>query len=106
MNKTKMVFAAIGVIAALAIIGVAGWQFGWWLQEKNVNRQVQIDNRNKGVQTAWMDEARNAIEDYNLIDPSNTAARGAVRIKACTLIERLVGPYRQDDLVKFQEEHC
>lgn len=106
MRKVTGVFVALGLVLSLAVIGVAGWQFDWWLQGKNVDKQVHIDNRNKGVQTAWMDEARNAVSDYALVDPSNTAGRGALRNKACTLIERLAGPYRQDDLLSFQSKEC
>lgn len=90
----------------MAVVGVVGWEFQWWLEGKNVDKRVQIQNRNTGVQTAWMDEARNAISDFRLIDPSNTAERGALRNKACTLIVRLTEPYRQDDIVKFQREEC
>lgn len=102
----KAVFATIGVAVLMVVVGVAGWQLDWWLQEKNVNREVQIDNRNKGVQTAWRDEARNAIADYALVDSSNTAARGALRFKACGLIDRLVPSYRDDDIVRFENKEC
>lgn len=106
MRKTSVFFIGLGLVVSLAVIGVAGWQFNWWLAGKNVDKQVHIDNRNKGTQTAWLDEARNAISDYQLVDPANTAARGALRIKACTLIQRLAGPYRQDDLLTFQTKEC
>jgi hypothetical protein len=102
----KAVLGTIGALLLVVVIAVGGWQAGWWLQEKNVNRQVQIDNRNKGVQTAWRDEARNAITDYELVDPSNTAARGALRNKACSLIVRLVPSYKDGDLVQFETKEC
>lgn len=106
MRKTKGFFIALGLVASLVVIGVAGWQFDWWLQGKNVDKKVQIQNHNKGTQTAWMDEARNSITDYDLVDPSNMAARGALRIKACGLIQRLTGPYLGDDLLAFQSKEC
>lgn len=104
----KAIFAAkvIGVVVLAVLIGVGGWQAGWWLEGKNVDKRVQIQNRNKGVQTAWMDEARNAVVDYQLVDPSNTAARGALRTKACDLIYRLSDSYLQPDLESFQEKQC
>lgn len=106
MRKTTAVFATLGALLLVVVIGVAGWQLDWWLKEKNVNRQVQLDNRNKGVQTAWRDEARNAVTDFELVDPSNTAARGALRVKACGLIDRLVPSYLDDDLVRFEAREC
>lgn len=106
MNRVGVFFIGLGLVVSLAVIGVAGWQFGWWLEGKNVDKRVQIQNHNKGVQTAWMDEARNAATDYDLIDPANTAARGALRTKACDLIVRLTGPYLQSDLASFQAREC
>lgn len=106
MRTSKFILAGIGALVLVAIIGVAGWQFNWWLEGKNVDKRVQIQNHNKGVQVAWMDEARNAVSDYNLIDPSNSAARGALRIKACDLIVRLTGPYQESDLMAFQSKEC
>jgi hypothetical protein len=106
MIKTKIFFATIGLLVAMTVVGVAGWQFDWWLKEKEVNRQVQIDNRNKGTQVAWRDEARSAASDYELVDPSNTAARGALRNKACSLIVRLAPSYKDDDLAQFESKEC
>lgn len=106
MMKTKIFFASIGLLLTMAVVGVAGWQFNWWLKEKEVNRQVQIDNRNKGTQVAWRDESRNAVSDYELVDPSNTAARGALRNKACSLIVRLAPSYKDADLVQFETKEC
>lgn len=106
MNTVKGIFIAIGLLVAVAVIGVAGWQFDWWLQGKNVDKQVHIVNRNKGVQTAWRDEARNAVTDFYLVAEDNTAARGALRVKACDLIDRLVTDYRTDDLARFENKEC
>lgn len=105
----KAVLAVIGAVLVAAIIGVAGWQFGWWLEEKNVDRQVRIDNRNKGVQVAWRDEARNTIADFYVYDQpglQNQAAQGALRVKACSLIDRLTDSYLDEDLVKFERTQC
>lgn len=107
-GETVLGGVAIIIVAVLLFvgIGVAGWQFGWWLEAKNTDRQVNIDNRNKGTQTAWHDEVVKTIADYELIDPANTAARGALRIKACDLIPRLTSPYRDDNIVAFEQEQC
>lgn len=106
MRKVSYVFMALGLVLSLAVIGVVGWQAGWWLEAKNTDRRVQIDNRQKGTQTAWSDEARNAISDYLLLDPANTATRGALRNKACVLINRLTYNYKDDDLVAFETKEC
>jgi cytoskeletal protein RodZ len=97
--------AAVAVVFCLAV-GVIGWQVGWWFKEQNVNRQVNIDNNNNGTQTAWRDEAQNAIADYALIDPANTAARGSLRNKACDLIGRLNDDFISPDLANFYTLEC
>lgn len=102
----KTVIGAIGAVILAAAVTVGGWQAGWWLKGKNVDKQVNIDNRNKGVQTAWRDEARNAVTDFYLVSVDNTAARGALRIKACGLIDRLVPSYLDDDLLTFESKEC
>lgn len=104
VGKAKK-WSVIGVIL-VALLAVGGWQAGWWLNEKNVNRQVQIDNRNKGTQVAWRDEARSAVTDFYLVPAENTAARGALRNKACSLIVRLVPSYKDSDLVSFETKEC
>lgn len=106
MKNVLAVLAVIGAVIFAVVITVGVWQFNWFVTEKNTDRQVQIDNRQKGTQTAWRDEARNAITDYELIDPANTAARGALRVKACSLIDRLVPTYLDNDLAQFQTQEC
>ncbi len=101
----KAVFATLGALVLAVVIGVAGWQFGWWLQEKNVDREVHIVNRNTGVQTAWRDEARNTVADFYVYD-GNSSAQGALRVKACSLIDRLTSDYLDDDLVRFESKEC
>jgi hypothetical protein len=96
------------VLALVLLIGlsIVAWQLGWFVRERNTVRQVQIDNRQLGTQTAWHDEAVNAITDFATVPAANTAARAALRAKACSLIGRLDSPYRSDDLVAFEEGNC
>lgn len=97
---------AAGLVLVLIAVSLIGWQVGWWFRAENVDRQVTIDNNNKGTQTAWRDEAIKTVADFELIDPANTAARGALRIKACDLIPRLNDNYRDGTLVAFYQEEC
>lgn len=106
MTATKSVLATVTFLLLTAILAIGAWQLGWFVEEKNVDRRVGIDNRNKGTQTAWRDEALNAVSDYETVDPSNTAVRGALRNKACNLIARLTPPYRDEILVRFETREC
>ena len=96
------------VVIIVLVIGLslAGWQVGWWFKAENTERQVEIDNSQKGTQTAWRDEVNKTIADFELIDPDNTAARGALVNKACDIIPRLDDPYRDEDIEAFEIEHC
>jgi hypothetical protein len=105
MRAIVWIGAAIGAVVLIVVIGVAGWQFDWWLTEKNVNRQVQIDNRNLGTQTAWRDEAYSLIRDVQVL-PEGQPARANAIDRACSLIGRLTDPYKDDDLVAFQSQEC
>lgn len=98
--------AAILAIIAVIVIAVGAWQLNWFVKEKNTERQVQIDNRQLGTQTAWRDEALDSVGEYYSTDPANSAARGVLRSQACDLISRLDGPYRTDQLIAFYQEQC
>lgn len=102
---TAKKWTAFTVLAIIAL-SLIGWQVGWWFKAENTDRQVNIDNRNKGTQTAWHDEAIKTIADFELVDPANTAARGALRNKACGLIPRLTDSYRDESIVTFYNEEC
>lgn len=93
-------------VIVIAVLAIGTWQLGWFVAEKDTDRQVQIDNRNKGTQTAWHDEVVKTIADYQLVDPANTAARGALRNKACDLIPRLTETYRDSNIVAFESQEC
>lgn len=105
-STVGMIAIAVVALAALVGLSIGAWQLGWFVNEKNVDRQVHIDNRNKGTQTAWRDEAVKTIADYRLVDPTNTAARGALRTKACDLIPRLRSDYLTPNLIEFQTKEC
>jgi hypothetical protein len=97
--------ALIGGIVLIVLIGVAGWQFDWWLTEKNVDRQVQIDNRNTGTQTAWADRAKDLIVEIGTL-PEDAPVRVTLTQRACDYIGRLTDPYVTDDLATFQAQEC
>lgn len=96
----------VGGIVAMLLVSLVGWQVGWWFKAENTKRQVNIDNLNKGTQTAWHDEVVKTIADFNLVDQTNTAARGALRNKACELIPRLSDPYRGETIDAFYTQEC
>lgn len=106
MKVTAGVLAAILGLILLVGLSIAAWQLNWFVAEKNLERQVHLDNRNTGTQTAWHDEAINAVTDFETTSEDYPAGRGALRTKACNLIERLTDDYLDDSLASFQAREC
>lgn len=106
MRSLGIVVGVLGAIALVVAVGVAGWHFGWWLQEKNTDRRVGIENRNLGTQTAWRDEALDLINQADLLPPE-APQRQALEDQACDLIGRLTDNYKTDDrLLSFEAREC
>lgn len=97
----------IGLAAAVLLPATAvGLYLGaWWLRGDTVDRDVRVQNRNTGAQTAWADEARDKVEDFQLLDEGQPA-KASLRRSACELIGRLSDPYVDDQLATFQAEDC
>lgn len=96
--------ALLGVVLFVGI-GIAGWQFDWWLKAKNTDKQVEIDNRNLGTQTAWQDEAKKLIREADLL-PEGAPQAAALRQDACELIDKLTDSYMTDQLADFESAYC
>lgn len=105
MERTRHVLAAIAGVAVVALVLVGLYLGGWWLRKHSTDRQVGIDNRQTGTQTAWRDEAHDKVDDYLLLDPNSPAA-GSLRSSACDLIGRLTDPYLDNDLTNFKATEC
>jgi hypothetical protein len=105
LKRTKQALAVAAGVVVAALVVVGGYLGGWWLKADTTDRQVGIDNRNTGTQTAWRDEAHDKVDDYLLLDPDSPAAQ-SLRNSACDLIGRLTDPYVDDDLADFQATEC
>lgn len=105
MGYVKAAVVTGVAVLLLVAIGVAGWQFGWWLEEKNVDRRVGIENRNLGTQTAWRDEAKHLVRTIDLL-PEDAPQRGGLTNDACDMIDKLTGNYMTDQLAEFESANC
>ena len=101
----KAVAAAILALLLVVLVTIGGYQLGWWLKKENTDRQVAIDNRNLGTQTAWRDEAYDLINKAELL-PEGAPQSARLKDQACELIGRLTGSYQDDALVIFHSEEC
>lgn len=100
---------ALIVVSVAVVVLSAGYLFGWWLRADSKNREVRISNTNKGVQTAWRDEALDHISEIDVLanSPNSSAAVAALKNRACDLIGRLTLTYRNDErIVDFWETEC
>jgi len=105
MSTVKAILAGLLVIGILIGIGVAGWQFDWWLAEKNVNRQVSLENKNRGTQTAWKDQARKLVREANLL-PEGSPQQRMVADEACEYIDKLTENYLTNQLAAYEAANC
>lgn len=64
---------AIAVIISVCLV-VAGWQFGWWLKAKNVDRQTHIDDRSFARQTTLTAAVNSDVTSVRTIDVQITQA--------------------------------
>lgn len=104
MNARNILAGAAALALVVAIV-VGGYLGGWWLRKDTTDRQVSIDNRQLGTQTAWRDEATDLINTIDLL-PEGATQVGALTNQACDLIGRLTNPYLSDDLAIFQSQEC
>lgn len=96
-------------VSVFVVVVAGGYLAGWWLRADSVNRQVRIDNRNVGVQTAWRDEVLEGIGEIELLahTPGSAAAVAALTNTTCDLIGRLTDTYRNDTRIDtFWETQC
>lgn len=100
------VFAGVGALILIVVLSIGAWQLDWFVKEKNLERQVHLDNRNTGTQTAWYDQATSDVKDFYLVPETNMAARSALRDQACQLIGRLSSDYVDANLASFQAKEC
>lgn len=105
-EKARIVWATVIGLAVIAVLSIGTWQLGWFVQEKNVERQTEIDNTRTATQTAWRDEATQTIRDIAVLDENNVAARGALTNQACDLIDKLTEQFITEPLTEFAEENC
>lgn len=101
--KAALAIAGVVVLAILVVVG--GYQLGWWLKKDITDRQVGIDNRQKGTQTAWHDEAIDLMNQADLL-PEGAPQAANLRKQACQLIARLSDPYLDDIIIEFQTLEC
>lgn len=104
MNKTKTTAAILAGLVGTGAILVGGWQLGWWLNAKNTDRKVRIQNQNVGTQSAWQQQVTEDIRTVTLLEDG--PQRRAVINEACLLASKLTDNFLTTDIVAFQANNC
>ena len=52
MHTAEAVTVALVSLLVVAVLSVAAWQLGWFVEAKNVDRRTQVDNLSTGRQQA------------------------------------------------------
>lgn len=66
-TMTVAVWSALAALA-LAVLGVGVWQLGWFVEEKNVDKRTEINNRSTARQSALQEEIVDKYRDVRNID--------------------------------------
>jgi hypothetical protein len=105
MTPLRAVLYTVTAVVLVIAVVVGGYLGGWWLRKDVTDRQVRVDNRNTGTQTAWHDEATDLINQAALL-PTDAPQRAALERQACELIGRLTDSYVDDNLAAYQAQEC
>lgn len=112
MDTAKAVMAVVGGIIVVAILSVAVWQLGWFVEEKNVDRRTQVDNNSIGRQQALTDAVLRNVTVIRDIDtqeqtPAVIAQRKAIVSATCSDYAKLTGSVTLDPSTEsFLAQEC
>lgn len=104
----KAVAGTVAIILALIvaiIIGVGMWQFSWFLEAKNAEKQAEVIDNSPNAQRGYRQAARDAIEI--VLDPKADAALVKYNTGiACENIASIDPSYMTEDLESFKFANC
>lgn len=110
-TKTDRGQAALGVllaavvVAVLVILGIVGWQFGWWLDAKNEEKAAAVRDNAPNAQRGYVQAARDSIEV--VLDPTSPVALVKYHTEvACDNLENVNDAYMTPELEQFQSVYC
>ena len=94
MGKTKIAFASIGVVIALALLGVGGWKLNWFVTKANVNQSAHIIRQSYEAQKTYRDEIQRNITDISTIgvqiaDPANADMKQALVAQETAIVNQI-----------------
>lgn len=96
METAKNTLLAVLAVIVVVALAIGAWQLGWFVEEKNVDRQTQVNDQSQGRQQALTSKVLRDIETVREIDGreddgTNTARREALVESICMDAGQLSG---------------
>lgn len=104
MTVVKAVAIALAAVLLAVVIGVAGWQFGWWLKAKNVQKKGQIIDQSYNHQIGLRQQVLNGIHDITVDMPAGQRVR--IVNTTCDAIDQMLDQYKTATITAFQATEC
>lgn len=110
--------ATIGALVLVAALGIGLWNLGWFVEEKNVDKRTEINNRSTARQTALAEEILDKYRDIRNIDVQLTEAadeqKAPLNAQRVAILNQACDAYYQssgkalipEDIVAYLEMEC
>ncbi len=112
-----VLIAGLAVLAIALILGLAGWQAGWWFTAQNATRQYQVTQNGTGNQHTLRDQISSKLADVTGITvqlgtadpgqkPALRAQRAAIAGIVCSDADQVTGVSLPPDQAQWVSKNC
>jgi hypothetical protein len=80
----KQIALAMGVVAAIVVISVGGWQLHWWMARHGVNNRYQVNTSSQEYQSSLVTQERDRALAFD--KSQDTEQRAVIRAQFCQVL--------------------
>ena len=102
----KVIGTALAAIVLAVVIGVAGWQFGWWLKAKNIQKRGQIIDQSYNHQVGLRQQVLDSINDLTIHADMPAGQKVRITATTCDAIDQMLDQYKTRTIVAFAATNC
>lgn len=102
----EAVAAVLVGLLLIVVIAVAGWQFGWWLKAKNVDRGGRLIDRSYNHQIGLRQQVLDGIHDVELHPDMTPGQRVRIVGTTCDAIDQMTEQYLTPTIAAFAATEC
>ena len=106
MTALKAAALALAALVLAAAIGVAGWQFGWWLKAKNVQKRGQILDQSYNHQVGLRQQVLDSINDLTIHADMPNGQKVRITATTCDAIDQMLNQYKTPTITGFEAGNC